>query len=384
MAPPSVSGGSGFRWADSDVENQGSEPHTGGVNSRQINHGPATATVCRLHRPAGRLRRGLMVPGFLAMAAMGSATGPVVELYRGQTAGVTTTLTQEGWQQASTDFTSNFFTAGDGVTLFDSRYRTTLAAGWATHGTITGNQIHPGAPVLDALTGFSVNFQLAVDAEDHSLADDVNADGLTDRAGFTVIVLASDGRGICLNFWKNRIWASGDDAQGGILLAQAEGVAQDGAEMAELRPYRLTMYREAWKLTAGGPVLLHGPRRDYRSHPGIRLPSGAVLNPFNKPNIIAPGDGSLEASAAVRIGPVSVETCFEPESTLTVSPRMEADQFHLEWSSTPGRRYQVEWWSAEGNVWQPGPEQTADFFFTRSGPVTPAGSGFARVRLLTP
>jgi hypothetical protein len=322
--------------------------------------------------------------GLLAMAGMVvRAQGPVVVLYQGTLAVPASTLTQESWQPSSSDFTSNYFSAGDGVTLLDTRYSTPLFAGWSTHGLITGNQIHPAAPVLDVLTGFSVRFQLAVDEEQHDTAPDLNGDGLADDAGFALAVLASDQRGVRLNWWQDRIWASDDDTAGGTLLAQAEGVAQDPVRNSQLRDYTLTMFREAWRLSVDGGMILEGRRRDYRNHPGLRVNAAITLNALNKANIIAPGDPSTEASAVVRLGPIAVESFFVPEAAAIPVPLREEGQFRLGWSSIPGRHYRVEW-SDDLLGWEADEPVEATRFFTRSRPAFIPGKLYVRVKTLPP
>lgn len=320
---------------------------------------------------------------FLLTAAGPLTAGPAVVLYAPEAPAPAQTLTQQGWQEASTDFTSNFYTPGAGVTVFDSRYRTSLSAGWATHGTITGNRIHPQAPVLDAAAGFTVHFQLAVDAEDHSAALDQDGDGLADGAGFSLIVLASDKRGVMINFWDDRVWIASDDLNGRTMFTHAAGVAQPVAVMRALRRYALTVRGNAWRLSADGVLLLDGVRQDYRNYSGLLLPSGLRLDPLDKANIIAPGDASLNAAAAVRLGPLSVETCFTGAGEEAAAQAVWQDgQFSLAWSSIPGRRYLVEW-SPDLTGWDAEAEPVTAVQFTTQRPA-PAGARFARVHTLFP
>lgn len=320
---------------------------------------------------------------FLLAAAGPLTAGPAVVLYAPGLEAPAPTLTQQGWQEASTDFTSNFYSAGAGVTVFDSRYRTSLSAGWATHGTITGNRIHPLAPVLDAAAGFTVHFQVAVDAEVHTGALDYDVDGLADGAGFSLIVLASDQRGVMINFWQDRVWIASDDLNGRIMFTHAAGVAQSPMLMGTLRQYALTVLGNAWRLSADGVPLLDGARLDYRNYPGLTLPSGLRLDPLDKANIIAPGDATLTSAAAVRLGPVSVETCFTGAEEVAGAQAVWQDgQFHVEWNSIPGRRYRVEW-SLDLTQWEPETDPvTAQFFTTRR--TAPAAARFARVLTLVP
>lgn len=316
----------------------------------------------------------------------GVAGGQSVTLYQGNLAAPASTLAQEGWQVSNSDLFANpgrFFRAGDGVTSMDTTYQTSVFAGWSTHGLITGNTIHPAAPVLDAQTGFSVRFQLAIDAENHAGAADLNGDGMRDNAGFALVVLASDFRGIRLNWWQDRIWASEDDTAGGTLLAQAEGVAQNPVRQAQLSNYTLTVFREAWRLSVDGGVILEGRRRDYRNHPGLRVNASITLNSLNKANIIAPGDPAVDASAIARLGPMAVDLFFVPDAVPAVVPEWEAGQFRIGWSSTPGRRYQVEW-SDDLLGWAVDEPVAASRFFTRSRSEAVLGKRYARVKALVP
>ena len=70
--------------------------------------------------------------------------------------------------------------------------------------------IHFPPPSDDPSAGFTLRFDLAIDQENHDGALDLNGDGQADEAGFTVLLLGSDARGIAINFWQDRIWASGE------------------------------------------------------------------------------------------------------------------------------------------------------------------------------
>jgi len=80
--------------------------------------------------------------------------------------------------------------------------------GWVSNGATT-----PGFPILDWAARFQVNFTVQVDDESHSNDN---------RAGFSIILLSDDARGIELAFWENEIWAQNDDTTGG-LFKRGEG-----------------------------------------------------------------------------------------------------------------------------------------------------------------
>src|SRR5215211_7472575 len=65
-------------------------------------------------------------------------------------------------------------------------------AGWVSNPTTS-----TGFPILDPTTGFQLNFTMQVESETH-----VNKN----RAGFSVIVLDQNAKGIEISFWENEIW----------------------------------------------------------------------------------------------------------------------------------------------------------------------------------
>src|SRR5262245_61896813 len=84
------------------------------------------------------------------------------------------------------------------VTLLDtSTSGNKTYAGWVSNAGSTA-----GFPLLDRAAGFQVNFSIQMENESHSN---------NNRAGFSIIVLSNDARGIELAFWENEIWAQNDD-----------------------------------------------------------------------------------------------------------------------------------------------------------------------------
>src|SRR5215213_2708735 len=106
-------------------------------------------------------------------------------------------------------------TISGGATILDTASKKNIFAGYFSKPT---PQL-----VLDRVIGYTVSFTVQVELEDHA-GSDKNGDGTEDRAGFSLIVLSSDKRGIELGFWKDRIWAQADGT-GSRLFTQAEGAA---------------------------------------------------------------------------------------------------------------------------------------------------------------
>ena len=151
---------------------------------------------------------------------------------------------------------------------------------------------HPKVGVLDRVKGFTVIFDSAVMSEVHNT---------TNRAGFSIIVLASDLSGIELGFWEDQIWAQEDGAN---LFFHAESKPFNTKTRTS---YRLSLHDQSYTLSANGTNVLTGRLRNYSSF-------GA---PYNTSSFIFLGDDTSSAAANFQINSVSLEKNVAP-STLEV------------------------------------------------------------------
>jgi len=205
--------------------------------------------------------------------------------------------------------------ASDGITTLDTDARLDDHAGYFTYFPwlpfIPFGGRHPNMPrILDRVTGFTVDFSVRILSESHPSPRDDNRDGLDDRAGFSIIVIARDRHGIELAFWEDAVWAYDDDGGNAAdLFTHAEGTA--GFEpSAEIRNYSLVIKGDEYNLLADNQLILSGPLRDY-THETV-----PVFNPYTTPNLIVLRDDTASAGASVEIGYVAV-TAPEP-STLAL------------------------------------------------------------------
>ena len=143
---------------------------------------------------------------------------------------------------------------------------------------------------LNRAIGYTVGFTIQVELEDHS-GSDRNKDGKDDRAGFSLIVLSSDKRGIELGFWKDRIWAQ-EGGSSSALFTQAEGAPFDtqSARMA----YTLIVQGDSYALSGAGAPIVSGKLRDYTAFNGFP-------DPYETPNLIFLGDDTSSASAKIHL-----------------------------------------------------------------------------------
>lgn len=171
----------------------------------------------------------------------------------------------------------------ESVTVLD----TTVAGADTYAGWVAGGSSTPGFPILDRTAGFQVNFTLQLERESHSN---------NHRAGFNVIILSQDAKGIEVAFWTNQIWVQSDDVTGG-LFRHGEGVAY--ATTRAMTQYQVSIAGDAYTLTANGEPILKGPLRDYTTFDGFP-------DPYETPNFIFLGDDTTSAQAQVRLSFLSV------------------------------------------------------------------------------
>ncbi len=150
--------------------------------------------------------------------------------------------------------------------------------------------------ILDRAIGYTVKFTVQVELEDHGGSDKDN-DGIEDRAGFSLIVLSSDKRGIELGFWKDRIWAQEDGITEPPLFTQAEHAPFD-TQSARVA-YTLAVQGDTYALSSNGTPILSGNLRDYTAASGFP-------NPYATPNLIFLGDDTSSAGAEISLAYVAV------------------------------------------------------------------------------
>jgi hypothetical protein len=131
-----------------------------------------------------------------------SSAGPVsIVLYDGALGGTPDTQGKMRYRTSRGAVASQSF--ADGCTTLDSTANQQDAAGYMAE---------PAAiPALDRAAGYEITFDVQLIEEYHDDSDK-NGDGVGDRAGFSVLVLGSDTKGIEIGFWADRVWAQEDGA----------------------------------------------------------------------------------------------------------------------------------------------------------------------------
>ena len=187
-------------------------------------------------------------------------------------------------------------TYADGAAVLDtSPSGSDTFAGW-----VSGQAITPEFPSLDRTEGFQVNFTLQVESESHER---------NNRAGFSVILLDQEAKGIELAFWEDEIWAQ-NDAFTGRLFTPGEGVAFDTT--LGFIEYQVSVVGGTYTLTANSTTILSGPVRDYSQFDGFP-------DPYETPNFLFWGDDTSAAEALVRLRFVSVSGTASPLPIETIT-----------------------------------------------------------------
>jgi len=169
-------------------------------------------------------------------------------------------------------------------------------AGWTSNAAST-----PGFPNLSRVAGFQLDFTLQVESESHASHH---------RAGFSIIVLSEDARGIELAFWENEIWTQNDDATGGLFT---HGESASFPTTSGVIHYQLIITGDTYTLTANGTPILNGPLRDYSKFEGFP-------DPYQSPNFLFLGDDTTSAQARIRLSHLSVTGTERAAPTMDATP----------------------------------------------------------------
>lgn len=230
--------------------------------------------------------------------------------------------------------TATQFAGGGGTTLSTSfpiyagysNYRFTQNTGLNTI-TFTPEPVNAATfPTLDRTAGYVLSFSAQVIDENRLTSANKNNDGKEDRAGFSVIVIGNDQKGIELGFWEDRIWAQNDGTTQAdpalepdsppasnfrTLFTQAEVV---NVNTTVLTNYDLVVLGDLYTLFSNNTPILSGQLRDYTAFIPPTLTVGpfqtrvTLPDPYELRNFVFFGDNTPTAEAIVRINAVSVAT----------------------------------------------------------------------------
>ncbi|BAU10087.1 Na-Ca exchanger/integrin-beta4 [Leptolyngbya sp. NIES-3755] len=181
-----------------------------------------------------------------------------------------------------------------------------IFGGGTTLNTTSSNTLQAGYSLfrpLNRTQGYTLSVDLQLLSESHASLN---------RAGFSIIALSSDRRGIELGFWRNdptvrdHIWAQNDGATRATRFTRGEGTSFNPSN--SLVRYELSIKDNRYGLFANRNLVLAGNLRDY-SIEGIA--------PYTLSNVIFLGDNTTSASGSVRITRVALSNTTIPFTTPT-------------------------------------------------------------------
>ncbi|HEY9761180.1 MAG TPA: DUF4114 domain-containing protein [Trichocoleus sp.] len=184
---------------------------------------------------------------------------------------------------------------------------------------ITLKPVSTALPILDPNQGFTLEFNLAVLAEQSNPA----------RAGFSLLVVSNDlSKAIELGFKEAGVNSDRIFAQGPDINTESEDTQGKALEISTAKTYQLKVKDNTYKLLANGVELLTGQMRDYVFEPTkSNPPFPNTVNPYETKNLIFFGDNTDQANAKFALGAVSVlpyqqnpTDPVEPTGTLKVVP----------------------------------------------------------------
>ncbi len=189
--------------------------------------------------------------------------------------------------------------SSSGVTL-DSTALMLTYAGYSNY-TTSGNFKNAAFPTLNRSIGFSLRFDLQVLSQTNNPAGSTNPVG-QERAGFSVILLGTDGFGIEIGFREGQIFTQPNSS----FLGLGESASFD--TKSQFNRYDLSIAGSSYTLSAGGNSVLSGGLRNY----------SAFGQPYNLKNFVFLGDNTTEAQARALLGKVELNPVPEPASILAL------------------------------------------------------------------
>jgi hypothetical protein len=183
-------------------------------------------------------------------------------------------------------------------------------------------------PKLDRTQGFNLSFKLQLTAENHDNSDR-NFDGRDDRAGFSVVLISDDLKGIELGFWGDRIIVqedattqldkskAADGTEAGRYRTQfTQGEFTRDLNPAIMNQFDLSIVGDIYTLYREGRAILSGRVRDYSQYVPDKIAGVTPPSPYNQKNLVFLGDNTRSASATAILGEVSISTGATPLPSL--------------------------------------------------------------------
>ncbi|QDU33425.1 hypothetical protein KS4_14710 [Poriferisphaera corsica] len=158
---------------------------------------------------------------------------------------------------------------------------------------------HPGMLTVDAASGFTLNFNLMIEEESHVHGG---------RAGFSIIILDDNSKGMEIGFWDDEVFVYHDDTTGSLFTKGESAVFDTTTGMID---YELQVLGSSYQLKANGSKILTGAVRDYTAFSG-------PIDPYEYENFIFWGDDTGSASSISRLGSMEILASVPEPGTMMV------------------------------------------------------------------
>lgn len=231
---------------------------------------------------------GLTVGLTMLLTANHSMAG-VITLYDGALGG-TPNQNNPKWLEFNSPMGGTQSASG-GVTTLNSSTNNSIYAGYSNYN-IIGNPVNPLFPTLDRNAGYDLSFTVRINSQ---VNDGTNGPF---RAGFSIIALSSDQKGIEIGFRNSDIFSQNNFSFNSI----GEQVTGVSSLLSSLTTYNLKVSGDNYTLTSGTTTLLSGLLRDYTSATGF----GTEV--YDLPNFLFLGDNTTSARASVDLQSIGLTT----------------------------------------------------------------------------
>jgi hypothetical protein len=183
---------------------------------------------------------------------------------------------------------------GDGalVSVAPTPFGRNLAQGGYSNHYAGGSLVNPAFAQLDSVAGYRLDLGFRVDGEQHAVAN---------RAGFSVILIGHDLRGVELAFRNDGIFAQ---TAGPNYFTVGESNVDPlavGRALA-LNRWQIQVQGDSYSLTQGGSVILAGNLRDYSGYAG----NGQTA--YRTPDFLFVGDDTQSASSSFLLSYAAITT----------------------------------------------------------------------------
>ncbi len=183
------------------------------------------------------------------------------------------------------------------------------------------NLVSPDFPSLDQTTGFEVAFNVAILSESSQ----------ANRAGFSVIVIGQDGKGIELGFKRekksDRIFAQAEK------FTEAEDTREMILDLSKPTDYVLKVQEGKYVLLMNDTEVLSGKLRVYQFNPAKSSPA-LPFNPYKTPNFLFFGDDTDKGQAQFTLGTIAIAGTFTQVPQLGLAHAVTAQGEPVDVSTT--------------------------------------------------